>query len=84
VREERGNYLTLRCGTCFGGSFRFPFIIMACELYACIFGFGLGWAALFLRYLLLFFGCEGIWYDESLLGGMAMRVEVMTYREVER
>jgi hypothetical protein len=26
----------------------FAFIIMACELYACIFGFGLGWVALFL------------------------------------
>ena len=54
----------------------FAFIIMACELYACIFGFGLwlAWlAGIVFTYLLLFFGCEGIWYGESLLGGMAMR-----------
>jgi hypothetical protein len=31
-------------------------------------------------FYLLFFGCEGIWYDESLLGGMAMAV--MTCGEV--
>jgi len=35
-------------------------------------------------YLLLFFGCEGIWYDESLLGGMAMEVEVMTCGDERR
>jgi hypothetical protein len=56
---------------------------MACELYACIFGFGWsGWVALFL--LTPLFGCEGIWYDESLLGGMAMEVEVMTCGDERR
>jgi hypothetical protein len=53
----------------------FAFIIMACELYACIFGFGLwlAWLGGIIFTYLLFFGCEGIWYVESLLGGMAMR-----------
>jgi hypothetical protein len=49
--------------------------LASCMRASLALGFGLsGWVALFLLTPLFFFGCEGIWYDESLLGGMAMGV----------